>query len=195
MADLKHEYSERTLGISCVVERLGPGFFRVIAENGRNDLIREAGGQRLQVGDVGRTVYYSDSKSYGLVKFVKDPTVGIDFEKAKKNYPYGWKDGWPGGERSLEDKIADAEERSADGYSKDAIDLSEYEFCSNVDSHFVYRKIVKDENGEPRGIWAARHQDGGEPFAISYAQARGFEPIDHSPIKQLARQLGEMLLP
>lgn len=97
---------------------------------------------------------------------------------------------------SLTSLLADATVKSeAIPGSKEAIDLSEYEYVSNVEGFSTYLKIVPDGEGGEKGIWAARHQDGGEPFAISYAQARGFEPIDNSPIKQLARQLGEMLLP
>lgn len=91
--------------------------------------------------------------------------------------------------------IADAQERSVQGDGKDGIDLSEYEYVSNVDGYSTFRKIVPDGDGGIKGIWAARHQDGGEAFEISYAQARGFEPIDNSPIKRLARELGELLLP
>lgn len=102
----------------------------------------------------------------------------------------------PEKDNSLEDKLVDAIEKSekqADG--KDGINLDEYEYISNVDGYSTFRKIVRDEDGNPRGIWAARHQDGGEAFPISYKQAQGFEPIEDTPIKRLARELGEMLLP
>lgn len=296
---MKNGYSERTLGISCVVERLHSGFFRVITEDGRDDLVKQVGAQRFDVGDVGRTVYYSNGNSYGLVKFVKDPTVGIDFEKVRKNYPYEWKDEWPSGlsrdaealfeifkeeyvkrgcmysgmiplnappicgyqvralyelvsagvlqkrdcdadafeltaqerlklidtynlqdawkesglaewcedevtrvmcmvgESSLGDRLADAQKKSEQlADSAKAINLDEYELMpSRVDGFEIYRKILRDENGNRvKGIWVAA-KDGKEPFHISYEQALGREPIEDSSIKRLARQLGEMLLP
>lgn len=53
------------------------------------------------------------------------------------------------------------------------IDLSDYKYVSTLKGYKLYRKMV---NG--KGVWAAVSQDGGEPFEISYEQARGFEPIN-----------------
>lgn len=102
----------------------------------------------------------------------------------------------PEKDNSLTARLAEATEKSEQlTDSKQAINLDEYEYISNVDGYSTFRKIVPDGNGGIKGIWAARHQDGGEAFEISYEQARGFEPIEDSPIKRLSRQLGEMLLP
>lgn len=86
-------------------------------------------------------------------------------------------------------------EKEADGH-KVKIDLSEYELMpSRVDGFDIYRKTLRDDNGQIiKGIWAAA-KEGVEAFAISYEQARGFEPIDQSPVKALGRKLGELLLP
>ena len=101
------------------------------------------------------------------------------------------------GESSLGDRLADAQKKSEQlADSAKAINMDEYELMpSRVDGFEIYRKILRDENGNRvKGIWAAT-KDGVEPFHISYEQALGREPIDDSSIKRLARQLGEMLLP
>lgn len=197
MADLKNGYNERVLGNSCVVEAVHSGFYRVVTKDGRGDLVKQVGAQRFDVGDVGRTVYYGDGRTYGLVRFDKDPAVEFDFEKAKQNYPYGWKEGWPQGEASLEERLAEAKVKSvAQETAKDAINLDDYEPTIDiVDGYNIYRKVLRDENGQPiKGIWAAQKNDG-EPFPITYDQALGRVPIEDTPVKRLARQLGEILLP
>ena len=76
------------------------------------------------------------------------------------------------------------------------IDLSEYEWVSNVDGYQVYRKIVTDEDGSSRGVWVAQDQDKHHPpFSITYRQARGFEPITEyeSDARRLGREIGQML--
>lgn len=85
--------SQKEIGVSCVVERLEQGYYRVICENGREDILRV--GQDVHVGDVGHSVYFSDGASYGLTRFDRDPTVIFDFTAARTNYPYLWKENWP----------------------------------------------------------------------------------------------------
>lgn len=79
------------------------------------------------------------------------------------------------------------------------VDLSEYEYAGNADGYFTYRKIIKDKDGNPHGIWAAQDKEEKyPPFEITYMQARGYDPIitDHdSNAKILGRELGRMLLP
>ena len=58
------------------------------------------------------------------------------------------------------------------------IDLSDYKYVSTLKGYKLYRKML---NG--KGAWAAVPQDGGEPFEISYEQARGFEPINPTDAK------------
>lgn len=69
---------------------------------------------------------------------------------------------------------------------KEAIDLNDgYEQVHSPDSdYYVYRKTLRDDNGNlVKGVWAAQAIDKktfkptGEPFEITYDQARGFEPI------------------
>lgn len=84
---------------------------------------------------------------------------------------------------------------------KESIDISDYEKLHyplrDGDKYYqLYRKI---EDG--RGVWAAAELDKygsdviGEPFKITYEQARGFEPIEDSSIRKLSRDLGKKLLP
>ena len=77
------------------------------------------------------------------------------------------------------------------------VDISDYKYVGNVDGFLTYRKIITDENGKMRGIWAAQDQDEKEPpFRITYNQALGYEPIkDTHGIKRLSRDLGRLLLP
>jgi hypothetical protein len=83
----------------------------------------------------------------------------------------------------------------------ESIDISDYEELHyplrDGDKYYqLYRKI---ENG--KGVWAAAELDKygsnvvGEPFKITYEQARGFEPIEDSSIRKLSRDLGKKLLP
>lgn len=100
-----------------------------------------------------------------------------------------------GTEKAPLDEVIHSCERMSKEKDKGQIDLSEYEMMpSQVDGFDIYRKIVHGEDGLPRGVWAAQ-KEGGEPFEITYKQARGLEPIDDSGIKGLSRQLGAMLLP
>lgn len=62
------------------------------------------------------------------------------------------------------------------------------EFVANRNGYLIYREIV---NG--KGVWYAKHQEGGELFSITYRQARGFEPIDEA--EALGMYLGKLLLP
>lgn len=77
------------------------------------------------------------------------------------------------------------------------VDISDYKYVGNVDGFSTYRKVITDENGKMRGIWAAQDQDEKEPpFRITYDQALGYEPIkDIHGIKRLSRDLGRLLLP
>lgn len=59
-----------------------------------------------------------------------------------------------------------------------------------IGKYNLYRKI---ENG--KGKWLAEDTETGEVFPITYEQARGFEPINPTPIDNLARELGRILLP
>lgn len=77
------------------------------------------------------------------------------------------------------------------------VDISDYKYVGNVDGFYTYRKIVR--NGDKvKGIWAAQDQDEkNPPFAITYNQALGYEPITkyESNAKKLGRELGKVLLP
>lgn len=70
------------------------------------------------------------------------------------------------------------------------INLEEYEHAGYSGKFDLYRKL---ENG--KGVWVAHNIETGEVKPITYAQARGFEPIEDTPIKRLARELGALLLP
>lgn len=76
------------------------------------------------------------------------------------------------------------------------INLSEYEYVTNVDGYQVYRKIVIDPDGKSRGVWVAQDQDRQyPPFPITYRQARGYDPITEyeSNARKLGREIGQML--
>lgn len=78
-----------------------------------------------------------------------------------------------------------------------SVDVSDYQQMSSAlhdggDTYALYRKR---DNGMTR--WAAAKYENGEPkvdeaFAISYEQARGFEPI--SDIGKLSREVGKLVL-
>lgn len=87
-------------------------------------------------------------------------------------------------------------EACSDITASEDIDLSEYDYVSNVDGYFIYRKVVDQSNGSKKGVWVAQDQDEkNPPFSITYDQARGFDPInDTSGIKKLGKQLGKKLL-
>lgn len=77
------------------------------------------------------------------------------------------------------------------------LDDETYEYVTNVDGYWVYRAVV---NG--KGLWRAMPQGSDESqfeelsFPISYAQARGFEPINEpTAIMKLRKDLGKKLLP
>lgn len=76
----------------------------------------------------------------------------------------------------------------------ESIDLSKYEpMSSRVGGYEIYRYVEKDQDGKiVKGHWAAK-SDAGEPFEITYEQARGFEPI--TPVQKLSKDLGKKLLP
>ena len=59
-----------------------------------------------------------------------------------------------------------------------------------IGKYDLYRKI---ENG--KGKWLAEDTETGEVFPITYEQALGHEPIRPTPIENLSRQLGKILLP
>lgn len=77
-------------------------------------------------------------------------------------------------------------EESARRSVRESIDLEAdgYEQVSGRPGYNLYRKVIRDNNGKiVKGVWAAQKYDGktgrtvGEPFEITYDQARGFEPI------------------
>ena len=73
-----------------------------------------------------------------------------------------------------------------------------WEIVTERRGYFIYRKILKDENGKIiRGIWKARKNLGnhrlGEMFDITYEQAIGYEPIDET--EAMSKALGKTLLP
>lgn len=94
---------EREIGQACIVEKTDTkNQYRIVCESGRVDLLnpKDLHGiedEAVQVGDVGRLIYFSDEKTYGLLRFEKDPSVQFDYAAAKANYPYGngWHDEWP----------------------------------------------------------------------------------------------------
>lgn len=73
----------------------------------------------------------------------------------------------------------------------------EWERVHSHESHYeIYRQIQKDSSGKISGCkWKAKNIETGEEKEITYDQARGYEPIEDSSIKQLSRYLGEKLLP
>ncbi len=61
----------------------------------------------------------------------------------------------------------------------EVIDLSEYENTQiEVAGYSVYRKPLFDEAGKQINVLFAAVKEGVEPFAITYAQAKGFVPIE-----------------
>lgn len=95
--------------------------------------------------------------------------------------------------------LASAEEYEAlktelENIGYNLIDMTGWEYVSSIDGYYLYRKI---ENG--KGKWLAEVNEfgngSGKMFPITYEQAIGFEPINHTPIKNLARELGRILLP
>ena len=73
------------------------------------------------------------------------------------------------------------------------IDLSSYEEVDGGPGYWtLYRKF---KPGMKKAEWAAKHQNTGEIRKISYKQATGEEPIEDSPVKRLARDVGKKLLP
>ena len=90
--------------------------------------------------------------------------------------------------------------RSGRDYNE-SIDLEAggYEQVSGSPGYNLYRKVIRDDNGKVvKGVWAAQKYDGktgrtvGEPFEITYDQARGFEPIgdDESLGAKVGKALG-----
>lgn len=76
----------------------------------------------------------------------------------------------------------------------DLIDMTGWEEIGSIEGYYLYRKI---ENG--KGKWLAevneRGNRSGKMLSITYEQALGYEPIKTTPIKNLARELGRILLP
>lgn len=71
-----------------------------------------------------------------------------------------------------------------------------YEYVTNNDGYWVYRAVI-----DGKGVWRAMPQGSNESqfeelsFPISYAQARGFEPINEpTAITKLRKDLGKKLL-
>jgi hypothetical protein len=69
-----------------------------------------------------------------------------------------------------------------------------YKYVSNKFGYYIYKKRIHDDSGKlVKVLWAAQKWDGknsrlvGEPFEITYEQARGFEPIEPSDT-----QLGDL---
>ena len=69
-------------------------------------------------------------------------------------------------------------------------DKTGYKQAGSIGKYYLYRKI---ENG--KGKWLAEDCETDEVFPITYEQARGYEPIRPTPIGNLSRQLGKILLP
>ena len=80
---------------------------------------------------------------------------------------------------------------------------------SSGNIYYLYRKILKDENGRiVKGLWAAAPQDTtsgdrnkmygpdeSKMFNITYDQARGLEPLPNDHLFGLRKELGRKLLP
>lgn len=71
-----------------------------------------------------------------------------------------------------------------------------YEYVTNNDGYWIYRAVI-----DGKGVWRAMPQGSNESqfeelsFPISYAQARGFEPINEpTAITKLRKDLGKKLL-
>ena len=60
---------EKILGNSIITEYCGNGLYRVVCDNGDNDVMRIP--QDYKIGDKGQTIYCSDGKTYGLRSFKK----------------------------------------------------------------------------------------------------------------------------
>lgn len=65
-----------------------------------------------------------------------------------------------------------------------------YQYVDHIGNFATYRKI---ENG--KGKWLAEDIRTGEFFPITYAQARGEEPIKPTGTEKLSKHLGKILLP
>ena len=92
-----------------------------------------------------------------------------------------------------EDVNSNTSIESSDSYEYNG---TNYEFVTNIDGYWVYRAIV-----DGKGVWRAMPQGSNESqfeelsFPISYAQARGFEPINEpTAITKLRKDLGKKLL-
>ena len=88
----------------------------------------------------------------------------------------------------------DEHEYDEDGTIKESLNISDYEEV-NFDNpdYRIYNRVVRDGSGKIiKGLWAAQKGDG-EPFEITYEQARGFKPIDE--VDELSRNMGKLLLP
>lgn len=62
----------------------------------------------------------------------------------------------------------------------------DWEYISDRNGYSIYRRIV-----DGKGKWKAERD--GEEFAITYEQARGYEPLDDE--EALRMELGRILLP
>ena len=60
-------------------------------------------------------------------------------------------------------------------------------------SNFRYELYVKFINGKDK--WRAREIETGKVIDITYSQALGYELINPTPVEQLSRKLGKILLP
>lgn len=94
MSKPKLKSNDHLVGKGCVVEVLGLGYFRVVCENGRGELIYGQPQQQVCAGDIGWVISYS-GQFYGGLRFIQDNTLLYDFERAKMSYPYVWKNTWP----------------------------------------------------------------------------------------------------
>lgn len=115
-----------------------------------------------------------------------------DFECETEEEAREWFDSYNG--------FADDEDEYYDDWMdeslKEDIDISTYQEVSSENrGGTIYRLFRKFENG--KGKWAAIEQcngkDCGEPFEITYEQARGFEPMNSNEKAGMA--LGKKLLP
>lgn len=74
------------------------------------------------------------------------------------------------------------------------INKNEYQHAGCISkTNVVYELYRKIENG--KGKWIAEDSTTGEVFPITYAQARGEEPIRPTEIGKLSKHLGKILLP
>lgn len=85
---------------------------------------------------------------------------------------------------------------------KEAIDLDAdgYKYVSGRPGYHLYRKDIRGENGKVvSAVWAAQKYDAmkgqtvGDPFEITYDQARGFEPIEDTVASRLSKKVGKAL--